>query len=124
MEAPAIRTGGIGDAIVMGEYLRQRYGNEAIVSAVGEVVDDQGVRAYLPTFVEEAARIYRNHPDQAIAYADIGGRADYLEASTRYILPGEFAAGHVARVAVAGRADSVHHQVGQQPPSWFGVSGL
>ena len=41
---------------------------------------------------------YREHPDQAIAYADIGGRAGYLDASTRYILPGEFVAGHVARV--------------------------
>jgi hypothetical protein len=74
-DQPAIHTGGIGEAIAMGEYLRQRYPDDAIVSAVGEVVDDQGVRAYLPTFVEEAARIYREHPDQAIAYADIGGRA-------------------------------------------------
>ena len=108
MDAPALHSGGIGEAIVMGEYLRQQYGNDAIVSAVGEVVDDQGVRAYLPTFVEEAARIYREQPDQAIAYADIGGRAGYLEASTRYILPGEFAAGHVARVAVAGLASAIY----------------
>ena len=108
MDAPAIHTGGIGDAIMMGEYLRQRYGNEAIVSAVGEVVDDQGVRAYLPTFVQEAARIYREQPDQAIAYADIGGRSGYLEASSRYILPEEFAAGHVARVAVAGLASAIY----------------
>jgi aromatic-amino-acid transaminase len=108
MDAPAIHTGGIGEAIAMGEYLRQRYPNDAIVSAVGEVVDDQGVRAYLPTFVEEAARIYREHPDQAIAYADIGGRPGYLEASTRYILPEEFAAGHVARVAVAGLASAIY----------------
>jgi aromatic-amino-acid transaminase len=71
-------------------------------------VDDRGVRAYLPTFVEEAARIYRESPDQAIAYADIGGRAGYLDASMRYILPGEFAAGHVARVAVAGLASAVY----------------
>jgi aromatic-amino-acid transaminase len=108
MDAPAIHDGGIGDAIAMGEYLRQRYEHDAIVSAVGEVVDDQGVRAYLPTFVEEAARIYRDCPDQAIAYADIGGRPGYLTASTRYILPGEFAAGHVARVAVAGLASAVY----------------
>jgi aromatic-amino-acid transaminase len=108
VDAPAIHTGGIGEAIEMGEYLRQRYGNEVIVSAVGEVVDDQGVRAYLRTFVEEAARIYREHPDQAIAYADIGGRPGYLEASTRYILPGEFAVGHVARVAVAGLASAIY----------------
>jgi aromatic-amino-acid transaminase len=108
LEQPAIQTGGIGEAIVMGEYLRQRYPHDAIVSAVGEVVDDQGVRAYLPTFVEEAARIYREHPDQAIAYADIGGRPGYLDASTRYILPGEFAAGHVARVAVAGLASAIY----------------
>ncbi len=108
MDAPAIHTGGIGEAITMGEYLRQWYPNDAIVSAVGEVVDDRGVRAYLPTFVEEAARIYREQPDQAIAYADIGGRAGYLDASTRYILPGEFAAGHVARVAVAGLASAVY----------------
>ena len=74
MDAPSICTGGIGEAITMGEYLRQEYPHDAIVSAVGEVVDDQGVRAYLPTFVEEAARIYREQPDQAIAYADIGGR--------------------------------------------------
>src|SRR5919108_2793930 len=87
MDAPAIHTGGIGEAIEMGDYLRQRYPNDAIVSAVGEVVDDQGVRAYLPTFVGEAARVYREHPDQAIAYADIGGRAGYLDASTRDILP-------------------------------------
>jgi aromatic-amino-acid transaminase len=107
-EQPAIHTGGIGEAIAMGEYLRQRYPNDAIVSAVGEVVDDQGVRAYLPTFVGEAARIYRDHPDQAIAYADIGGRSGYLETSTRYILPGEFADGHVARVAVAGLASAVY----------------
>jgi aromatic-amino-acid transaminase len=108
MDVPAIHTGGIGEAIVMGEYLRQQYGDDAIVSAVGEVVDDQGVRAYLPTFVEEAARIYREQPDQAIAYADIGGRAGYLEASTRYILPGEFATGLVARVAVAGLASAIY----------------
>jgi aromatic-amino-acid transaminase len=108
MDAPALHDGGIGEAIVMGEYLRQRYGHDAIVSAVGEVVDDQGVRAYLPTFVAEAARIYRECPDQAVAYADIGGRTGYLEASTRYILPGEFAAGHVARVAVAGLASAVY----------------
>jgi aromatic-amino-acid transaminase len=108
MNAPAIRTGGIGDAIEMGEYLRQRYPDDAIVSAVGEVVDDWGVRAYLPSFVAEASRIYREQPDQAIAYADIGGRPGYLEASTRYILPGEFAAGHVARVAVAGLASAVY----------------
>ncbi len=107
-DQPAIQTGGIGEAITMGEYLRQRYEDDAIVSAVGEVVDDQGVRAFLPTFVEEAARVYREHPDQAIAYADIGGRAGYLEASTRYILPGEFAAGHVARVAVAGLASAIY----------------
>src|SRR5262245_32287291 len=107
-EQPAIHTGGIGEAITMGEYLRQRYPDDAIVSAVGEVVDDQGVRAYLPTFVEEAARIYRDYPDQAIAYADIGGRPGYLEASTRYILPGEFAAGHAARVAVAGLASAIY----------------
>jgi len=108
MDAPAIQTGGIGDAIDMGEYLRQRYPDDAIVSAVGEVVDDRGVRAYLPTFVQEAARIYREEPDQAIAYADIGGRAGYLEASTRYILPGEFADGYVARVAVAGLASAIY----------------
>jgi aromatic-amino-acid transaminase len=108
MDAPAIHTGDIGEAIAMGEYLRQRYPDDVIVSAVGEVVDDQGVRAYLPTFVEEAARIYRDHPDQAIAYADIGGRPGYLEASTRYILPGEFAVGHVARVAVAGLASAIY----------------
>jgi aromatic-amino-acid transaminase len=108
VDTPAIHTGGIGEAITMGAYLRQRYPNDAIVSAVGEVVDDQGVRAYLPTFVEEAARVYRESPDQAIAYADIGGRPGYLEASTRYILPGEFAAGHVARVAVAGLASAVY----------------
>jgi len=107
-DEPAIQTGGIGEAITMGEYLRQRYPDDAIVSAVGEVVDDQGVRVFLPTFVEEAARVYREHPDQAIAYADIGGRAGYLEASTRYILPGEFAAGHVARVAVAGLASAIY----------------
>jgi aromatic-amino-acid transaminase len=107
-EQPVIHTGGIGEAIAMGEYLRQRYPNDAIVSAVGEVVDDRGVRAYLPTFVEEAARIYREHPDQAIAYADIGGRPGYLEVSTRYILPGEFAASHVARVAVAGLASAIY----------------
>ena len=107
-DQPAIQTGGIGEAIVMGEYLRQRYADDAIVSAVGEVVDDQGVRAYLPTFVEEAARVYREQPDQAIAYADIGGRPDYLDASTRYMLPGEFAAGHVARVAVAGLASAIY----------------
>jgi aromatic-amino-acid transaminase len=107
-DRPTIHTGGIGEAIVMGEYLRQRYPHDAIVSAVGEVVDDQGVRAYLPTFVEEAARIYRDYPDQAIAYADIGGRPGYLEVSTRYMLPGEFAAGHVARVAVAGLASAVY----------------
>jgi hypothetical protein len=64
LEQPAIHTGGIGEAIAMGEYLRQCYPHDAIVSAVGEVVDDQGVRAYLPTFVEEASRIYRDHPDQ------------------------------------------------------------
>jgi aromatic-amino-acid transaminase len=108
LEQPAIHTGGIGEAIAMGEYLRQCYPHDAIVSAVGEVVDDQGVRAYLPTFVEEAARIYREHPDQAIAYADIGGRPGYLDASIRYILPGEFAAGHVARVAVAGLASAIY----------------
>jgi aromatic-amino-acid transaminase len=108
LEQPAIQTGGIGEAIAMGEYLRQRYPHDSIISAVGEVVDDQGVRAYLPTFVEEAARIYREHPDQAIAYADIGGRPGYLDASTRYILPGEFAAGHVARVAVAGLASAIY----------------
>jgi aromatic-amino-acid transaminase len=108
VEAPAIYTGGIGEAIIMGEYLREYYPNDAIVSAVGEVVDDQGVRAYLPTFVEEAARIYREHPDQAIAYADIGGRTGYLDASTRYIMPGEFADGHVARVAVAGLASAIY----------------
>jgi aromatic-amino-acid transaminase len=108
VEQPAIHTGGIGEAIVMGEYLRQRDPNDAIVSAVGEVVDDQGVRAYLPTFVEEAARMYREHPDQAIAYADIGGRSGYLEASTHYILPGEFADGYVARVAVAGLASAIY----------------
>jgi aromatic-amino-acid transaminase len=107
-EQPVIRTGDIGEAITMGEYLRQRYPNDAIVSAVGEVVDDQGVRAYLPTFVEEAARIYREHPDQAIAYADIGGRLGYLEASTRYILPGEFGDGYTARVAVAGLASAIY----------------
>jgi aromatic-amino-acid transaminase len=107
-EQPVIHTGGIGEAIVMGEYLRQQYPNEAIISAVGEVVDDLGVRAYLPTFVQEAARIYRDHPDQAIAYADIGGRSGYLDTSTRYILPGEFAAGHVARVAVAGLASAIY----------------
>jgi aromatic-amino-acid transaminase len=108
VDTPAIHTGGIGEAITMGEYLRERYPYDAIVSAVGEVVDDQGVRAYLPTFVEEAARVYRESPDQAIAYADIGGRPGYLEASTRYILPGEFAAGHVARVAVAGLASAIY----------------
>jgi aromatic-amino-acid transaminase len=108
MDAPSIHTGGIGEAITMGEYLRQEYPHDAIVSAVGEVVDDQGVRAYLPTFVEEAARIYREQPDQAIAYADIGGRSGYLEASTRYILPGEFADGHIARVAVAGLASAIY----------------
>jgi aspartate/tyrosine/aromatic aminotransferase len=108
MDAPSIQTGGIGDAIDMGEYLRHQYPQDAIVSAVGEVVDDQGVRAYLPTFVEEAARIYREQPDQAIAYADIGGRAAYLDASTRYILPGEFVDGHVARVAVAGLASAIY----------------
>jgi aromatic-amino-acid transaminase len=107
-EQPVIHTGGIGEAIAMGEYLRQRHPNDAIVSAVGEVVDDRGVRAYLPTFVEEAARIYREHPAQAIAYADIGGRPGYLQVSTRYILPGEFAAGHVARVAVAGLASAIY----------------
>jgi aromatic-amino-acid transaminase len=108
MDAPEIRTGGIGEAIEIGEYLRQRHPDDAIVSAVGEVVDDRGVRAYLPTFVAEASRIYREQPDQAIAYADIGGRPGYLEASTRYILPGEFAAGHVARVAVAGLASAIY----------------
>jgi aromatic-amino-acid transaminase len=108
LEQPAMHTGGIGEAIAMGEYLRQRYPHDAIISAVGEVVDDRGVRAYLPTFVEEAARIYREHPDQAIAYADIGGRPGYLDASIRYILPGEFAAGHVARVAVAGLASAIY----------------
>jgi aromatic-amino-acid transaminase len=108
VDAPAIHTGGIGEAITMGEYLRQRYPNDAIVSAVGEVVDDHGVRAYLATFVQEAARIYRDHPDQAVAYADIGGRPGYLDTSTRYILPGEFAAGHVARVAVAGLASAIY----------------
>jgi aromatic-amino-acid transaminase len=108
VDIPAIHTGGIGEAIAMGEYLRQRYGDDAIVSAVGEVVDDRGVRAYLPTFTEEAARVYRDHPDQAIAYADIGGRPGYLDISTRYILPGEFADGHVARVAVAGLASAVY----------------
>jgi len=108
VDAPAIHTGGIGEAIAMGEYLRQRYADDAIVSAVGEVVDDHGVRAYLPTFVEEAARVYREQPDQAIAYADIGGRPGYLDASTRYILPGEFADGHVARVAVAGLASAIY----------------
>jgi aromatic-amino-acid transaminase len=108
LEQPAIHTGGIGEAIAMGEYLRHRYPHDAIISAVGEVVDDQGVRAYLPTFVEEAARIYRELPDQAIAYADIGGRPGYLDASMRYILPGEFAAGHVARVAVAGLASAIY----------------
>src|SRR5262245_55078347 len=108
MDAPEIRTGGIGEAIDMGDYLRQHYPDDAIVSAVGEVVDDRGVRAYLPTFVAEASRIYREQPDQAIAYADIGGRPGYLDASTRYILPGEFAAGHVARVAVAGLASAIY----------------
>jgi aromatic-amino-acid transaminase len=108
LEQPAIQDGGIGEAIAMGEYLRQRYPHDAIISAVGEVVDDRGVRAYLPTFVEEAARIYREHPDQAIAYADIGGRPGYLDASMRYIIPGEFAAGHVARVAVAGLASAIY----------------
>jgi aromatic-amino-acid transaminase len=108
MDAPSIHTGGIGEAITMGDYLRQEYPHDAIVSAVGEVVDDQGVRAYLPTFVEESARIYREQPDQAIAYADIGGRSGYLEASTRYILPGEFVNGHVARVAVAGLASAIY----------------
>ena len=107
-EQPVIRSGDIGEAITMGEYLRQRYPHDAIVSAVGEVVDDRGMRAYLPSFVEEAARIYRDYPDQAIAYADIGGRAGYLEASTHYILPGEFADGHVARVAVAGLASAIY----------------
>ena len=52
--------------------------------------------------------IYREQPDQAIAYADIGGRSGYLEASTHYILPGEFADGHVARVAVAGLASAIY----------------
>jgi aromatic-amino-acid transaminase len=108
MHAPSIQTGGIGDAIDMGEYLRQRYPDDAIVSAVGEVVDDRGVRAYLPSFVAEAARIYREEPDQAIAYADIGGRPSYLDASTRYILPGEFADGYIARVAVAGLASAIY----------------
>lgn len=108
VDAPAIHTGGIGEAIAMGEYLRQRYPDDAIVSAVGEVVDDGGVRAYLPTFVEEAARVYRDHPDEAVAYADIGGRPGYLDASTRYILPGEFADGYVARVAVAGLASAIY----------------
>lgn len=107
-DTPVIQTGGIGEAIAMGEYLREHYPTEAIVSAVGEVVGDTGTRAYLPTFVEEAARIYRESPDQAIAYADIGGRAGYLEVSTRYILPGEFAEGHVARVAVAGLASAIY----------------
>ncbi|MBI3325224.1 MAG: pyridoxal phosphate-dependent aminotransferase [Nitrospinae bacterium] len=107
-DTPVIHTGGITEAIAMGEYLRQRCPSEAIVSAVGEVVDDHGVRAYLPTFVEEAARIYRDHPDQAIAYADIGGRPGYLEASTRYILPGEFAKDHVAWGAVAGLASAIY----------------
>jgi aromatic-amino-acid transaminase len=107
-EQPALHTGGIGEAIAMGEYLRLQHPEDAIVSAVGEVVDDHGVRAYLPTFVEEAARVYRDQPDQAIAYADIGGRPDYLDASTRYILAGEFAAGHVARVAVAGLASAIY----------------
>jgi len=108
MNAPSIQTGGIGDAIDMGEYLRQRYPDDAIVSAVGEVVDDRGVRAYLPSFVAEAARIYREEPDQAIAYADIGGRPSYLDASTRHILPGEFADGYIARVAVAGLASAIY----------------
>jgi aromatic-amino-acid transaminase len=107
-DRPAIQTGGIGDACAMGEYLRQHHPNEAIVSAVGEVVDDHGVRAYLPTFVEEAARIYREHPDQAIAYADIGGRPGYLEVSTRYVLQGEFPQGQVARGAVAGLASAIY----------------
>jgi aromatic-amino-acid transaminase len=108
VDQPTIHTGGIGEAIAMGEYLRQRYPSAAIVSAVGEVVDDRGVRAYLPTFVEEAARIYREHPDQAIAYADIGGLPGYLEVSTRYILPGEFATDQVAKVAVAGLASAIY----------------
>jgi aromatic-amino-acid transaminase len=107
-EQPAIHTGGIGEAIAMGEYLRQRYPHDAIVSAVGEVVDDAGMRAYLPTFVGEASRIYRDYPDQAVAYADIGGRPGYLEVSTRYMLPGEFASSHVARVAVAGLASAIY----------------
>lgn len=107
-DRPTLQTGGIGEACMMGEYLRQYYPGEAIVSAVGEVVDDQGVRAYLPTFVGEAARIYRDHPDQAIAYAEIGGRAGYLDVSTRYILQGEFAQTHVARGAVAGLASAIY----------------
>ena len=107
-DRPAIQTGGIGDACAVGEYLREHYPDEAIVSAVGEVVDDRGVRAYLPTFVEEAARIYRDHPDQAVAYADIGGRAGYLDVSTRYVLPGEFPQGQVARGAVAGLASAIY----------------
>ncbi len=107
-EKPSIQTGGISEACAMGEYLRQQYPREAIVSAVGEVVDDRGVRAYLSTFVEEAARIYREQPDEAIAYSDIGGRPGYLEISTRYILPGEFSPDLVARVAVAGLASAIY----------------
>jgi hypothetical protein len=56
----------------------------------------------------EAARIYRDHPDQAVAYADIGGRAGYLDVSTRYVLPGEFPQGQVARGAVAGLASAIY----------------
>ena len=70
-ERPVIHTGGIGEAIAVGEYLRQRYPDEAIVSAVGEVVDDQGIRAYLPTFVEEAARVHRGEGFDGFNLSDI-----------------------------------------------------
>jgi aromatic-amino-acid transaminase len=99
---PEIATGSIGEAGVVGQYLKQRYPQEAIVSSIGEAVDDQGVRCYLPTFGQEAARVYQERPDEAIAYSVIGGRQAFLDITTTYLLGSNFHAGYIARVGAAG----------------------
>lgn len=99
---PEITTGSIGEAGTVGRYLKHYYPQEAIISAVGEAVDDQGKRCYLPTYVREAARVYQERPDEAIAYSVMGGRPDFLEITTSYLIGDHFREGYIARVGAAG----------------------
>ncbi|RMF84258.1 MAG: pyridoxal phosphate-dependent aminotransferase, partial [Nitrospinota bacterium] len=133
MEKPAIVTGGIGEAGMVGRYLQQLYPQEAIISAIGEAMDDHGTRCYLPTFVQETIRVYRERPDEAIAYGGIGGQKEFLDIVTRLLVGDQFQEGYIARVGVAGLTSALYtslytlsrgNDVLVPQPAWPSYTGM